>query len=71
MKLKLNDFAVMSDLELMEIVKDINDEVHDYYRGYAFYDSLYEFQNEIDTGDISDDGVLVRTDTTVGILYEY
>lgn len=71
MKLKLNDFEVMSELELMEIVKDINDEVHDYYRGYAFYNSLHELQNEIDTGDISDDGVLVRTGTTVGVLYEY
>ena len=71
MKLKLNDFEIMSELELMEIVKDINDEAHDYYRGYAFYDSLHEFQNEIDKCYISDDGVLVRTGTTFGILYEY
>lgn len=71
MKLKLNDFEIMSELELMEIVKDINDEVHDYYRGYAFYDSLHEFQNEINKGDIDDNGVLVRTGTTIGVLYEY
>lgn len=68
MKLSKKDFNFIKESKLNEIIKEINEEKHEEYTGYAFYEELEEFQYELDNGYIRDDGQLIMTDNEFGIL---